>query len=76
MSGGGCHLLILEHATHLGFNKTLEAPKGRVSLGTKVNSYVHRRHYKQPQLTPLFGGHREKRTLKQFKTNALTRQSK
>ena len=70
MSGGGCISLILEHATLLGCNKTFEAPKNRVSLGAQVNSYVHGQHYRQPQMTPLFGCHREKRTLKQFETNA------
>ena len=57
-------------------DNVLETPKNRVSLGTQVNSYVHRQQYRQPQMTPLFGYHREKRTLKQFETNALTRQSK
>ena len=53
MSGGACLFLDLGTAMPLGINKTLESSNNRVSLGSRMNSYLHRAHYSQPHLTPL-----------------------
>ena len=74
MSDGACLFVGLGTAMLLGINKTLESPNNRVSLGSRMNSYLHRAHYSQLQLTPL-GRHMRKHTLKQFETIALTRQA-